>query len=158
MKILKLIHVFFTMGLVIFMGFVVFAVIGSIPELRITNATDDEFVFVILIPFISAIGFVLNKFLFGKLILLIPQKEDLKDKLNLYQTAMIVRLAIFEGITLLAIIATMLNENLFFLIIALAFLLYFISLHPTKNRVMKEMKIRDSEFQNLPDRLSVSNN
>lgn len=137
---------------------VVFVLIGRIPELRITNANDEEFIFVILISILSVAGILLSRFLFTKFTQVISNKEELNEKLSFYQTAMIVRLAIIEGVALFAIVAAMINENLFFLIIALAFLMFFISLHPSKNRVMKEMKIDENQFRNLPDRRHTSNN
>ncbi len=56
---------------------------------------------------------------------------SLAEKLRLFQSAIIVRSALFEGAALFAIVNFLLTGNLFFIIIAVCLMVIYLSLRPT---------------------------
>jgi hypothetical protein len=100
---------------------------------------DDDFVYTV--PLLALIGFFGGYLLFKKQLKVIRYKSSLNEKFTGYQTALIIRYALLEGPSLFAIVAYMLNGNLFFLSVSGFLMLYFIFLRPTTEKIDTDLQL-----------------
>ena len=110
------------------------------------NATD---ILSFIIPSFLFVSIFLGKFLFKKNISEIKKTETLSKKLGSYQTAFIIQAAIAEGVTILAIIIYGQNVNLLFLAVSLVSLLYYLTLKPSKEKIINDLQLNIEERQSL---------
>ena len=132
-----------------------FALWGGLFSFLITAMAliEDQFQFssglsdsLILITFLLSCinlpaGYFLAKMLFKK----IDQNDQLKDKLNKYQTGQIIRLAFCEGVGFLAIVSLLLTSNLFFLIFLFISLFVMVVYYPTPEKIGREINLTQNE-------------
>ena len=104
---------------------------------------------IIILP-IAAVGATyISNLVYNKLLIGIPKELTLLQKLSKYQIAMIVRMAMLEGIALFSIVWFMLTNNLFFLIVGVMLLFYMVSLFPNKNKISEVLKLTEAEKREL---------
>lgn len=140
---IKLFYAFgIAQGLIIF----VFLFINDFKVKTFVNTAD---VLSFIIPSLLLVGIFLGKFLFKKNISEINKTETLSKKLGSYQTAFIVQAAIAEGITILAIIIYGQNIHLLFLVVSLVSLLYYLTLKPSKEKIINDLQLNIEERQSL---------
>ena len=131
---ITIIHLALIMGLILFSG-----VSYSIIETNFLSFDFGSDVFVMLVPSLAVGGAFASNFIYNKKIGELTSLESLKDKVMGYQTACIIRYALLEGPALLGIVTYMQTGNLFFLIIAGALIVYFITLRPTKEKIEMDL-------------------
>lgn len=134
---LTLIHVMLLIGQVVFTAVVLFIS----EELKLNMfETDNEFY--VVVPLLAVAGYYAGEFIFKQNLTAIANNNNsLKDKLKGYQVALIIKLALLEGPTLLALVALLLSGNLYFLLIAASLMLYFYLQKPSKDRIVEELKL-----------------
>ncbi|MEP2936445.1 MAG: hypothetical protein ABJM06_11440 [Gilvibacter sp.] len=106
--------------------------------------TDDILFFVV--PIIGITAIVISAFLFAKQKRELLKKETLKEKLVGYQGASIIKYGLIEGPALLAIVIFFKFGNLFYLIIAVLFIVYLILQRPTKAKIEQDLQL---DFEQL---------
>ncbi|MBT8243784.1 MAG: hypothetical protein HKP48_01660 [Winogradskyella sp.] len=74
----------------------------------------------------------------------------LNQKLTHYQTASIIRYALIEGPAILCFIITLISEQVSFLIIGWCILVYMYTIRPTKDKVLKDLRL------SLEERIQLS--
>jgi len=126
------------LGQIMFGAIVLFALNNGKMQFNIPKS-DDPFVFVVPVMAIASIA--AGIFLFNTLRQKAKEKEDLPAKLQAYLTAMIVRFALIEGVSLLGIVVGMINNNLFYLGISGLLIVYMISLRPTSYRIDNDLDL-----------------
>jgi glucan phosphoethanolaminetransferase (alkaline phosphatase superfamily) len=146
---ITLIHLALAIGQVLF-GIVVL----SLNKRIIINIRDTHDPMVYLVPLMAITCFILSGFLFKKVLSSgIKPGSTLKQKLVIYQTALIIRLALLEGPSLFGIVAFFLTGSLFFLIISATLVAYFIYIRPTRNTIEEilELSYAEKEILNRRD-------
>ncbi len=104
------------------------------------------------LAFIFSLGAIfLGNVFFGKKIAAIKMKMDLKQKLEDYRKALIVRLALLEAPAFFCCVAFMLTGQWIFVGVALFNLAILVALHPSKERAELEMDLSFQERQRLKD-------
>jgi uncharacterized membrane protein len=88
-------------------------------------------------------GYFVAKMLFKK----IDQNDQLKDKMQKYRTAQIIRLALCEGVGLLAIVSLLLTSNLFFLIFLFIALFVMLLYYPSPDKIGREINLTQNEIE-----------
>jgi len=136
LKTVTIIHAALTFGQVMF-GVLAFAESGK-TGIDVKN-TNNPFLYVV--PLLALIGFIASNFLFKQLLNNVGLKNTLREKLMVYQTALIVRYALLEGASLFAIVCYLLTGNLLFLLISGAIVLYFIIIRPTKQGTQNDLNL-----------------
>jgi protein-S-isoprenylcysteine O-methyltransferase Ste14 len=132
-------------------GQLMFAFVAFFSPAKFNNNHNSQSsdVFIWLAPLLAAAGILAGQWLFRQKISASAQQETLKQKLTLYQTAMISRDAMLEGPSLFAIVSFMLTRNLFFLWLSAPIVLYFLYLIPTKEKLGYDLGLSDEEKMEL---------
>ena len=136
LRTISIIHLVLNLGLILFAAVTFF--INSGRNVFNYNTNDP---FVMVAPLLAIAGIAGGIFLFKKQVAIAQSKDTLKGKLALYQGALIQKYALVEGPAMFAIVAYDLSGNLLFLIIAGLLLLYFISIRPTKDRLVTDLDL-----------------
>ena len=136
LKTITIIHAALAIGVILFC-----AVAFSQNSNRNTLSynTNDPFTYVALILAIG--GIAVGIFIFKKQLANAQSRSDLKEKLGLYQAALIQRFAFIEGAGMFTVVAYDISANLFFLIIAGLLIAYFITIRPTKDRLVTDLNL-----------------
>lgn len=128
LKTIKIIHFGICAGVI-----VAYYVLGNWSSTKIFELPEinQNSILYLLVP-IGA--YLLSNFLFKSQLKSAELKPKLVDNMAIYQTAAIVRWAILEGA---AFIILILKED--FILFGILIVLYLILLHPTKERIIKEL-------------------
>lgn len=100
--------------------------------------------FGIVVFLLSFICVIAGSYLYKRLILQAQSKVGIGEKLNAYQISVIVNLARIEGPVLFSIVVFLLTSQIYFLLFTLVLIIIFLTLRPSKQRAMEDLKI-DSE-------------
>jgi len=136
LRTISIIHIALILGLILF-G----AVSISINSNRNTLSYNANDPFSFIAPLLAGGGFAAGIFLFKKQLINAQNQVTLKEKLALYQAALIQKFALVEGPAMLAIVLYNLSGNLYFLIIAGLLISYFISIRPTKDKIETDLNL-----------------
>ncbi|MBD0824245.1 MFS transporter [Aestuariibaculum marinum] len=128
LKTIKIIHFGICAGVI-----VAYYVLGNWSSTKIFELPEinQNSILYLLVP-IGA--YLLSNFLFKSQLKSAELKPKLEDNMAIYQTAAIVRWAILEGA---AFIILILKED--FILFGILIVFYLILLHPTKERIIKEL-------------------
>lgn len=99
----------------------------------------------LVVPAVYFCSIFAGRFIFQKLTASLEGKATLKEKLDGYQTALIVRDALFEAPSLFAIVAFLTSGNLFYFIYTGFAVASMISLRPTREKIEDELKLSFEE-------------
>lgn len=113
-----------------------------------TSAPELENIFFILVPVLIIGGRLAGTSLYKKKIQQAKDTSVVAEKLNLYRAAFITRCALLEGPVLFAIITYLLTNKIELLAFAAGGILLFYMLKPTKEKVVSELQVKDSEIEN----------
>jgi len=138
-KALPIIH------LALLMGQVLFAVVAYFitPQKGFSVNGNDPFIFVG--PALAIGGFIGGNLIFKQTLAKIAPDATLAQKVTAYQTAFIIRAALLEGPSLFCVVAYMNSGNLFFLFVMALIVVYFITLRPTKDKVVADLNLDYNE-------------
>lgn len=103
----------------------------------------------IIVVLLSVGGTAAGFTLFNKKIQAISPMDPVKDRLNAYRAAAIVRWALIEMPTLFSLIAFLLTGNYAFLALAIALLLVFAVVRPAKMMIIYLLKLTEKEVSEL---------
>lgn len=141
----QLVHLALLLGLV---GFAV-----AIYIINPSNKIDfsESGLFLYIVPLIMILGIVLGNFIFKKLITRTFKQNSLKTKLDNFLSAAIIKFALIEGPSLLALVAYLLSGNLLYIILASVLMVYLYMQRPTKTSVSETLKL-SGELKNQFDK------
>ncbi|WP_299768048.1 hypothetical protein [uncultured Dokdonia sp.] len=139
LRTLSIIHLAMMSGLLIFSVFI----ITTSKEMGTLSFTQQPFEFLIPALLIGAvfIGNFISKTILSK----VNKDQSLQQKLGIYQTAHIIRIAPVEGIGLFAAVTYSGSKNLLFLLIAVLALLILFTLIPTKEKIESAIPINSED-------------
>lgn len=140
-KSLTFIHTALTMGQLLFAGLTFY--LTSTRTITPDLALNEAFKFVV--PGIVIIGIISSNGLFKTLIKSAKGKQNLSEKMAAYQTASIIRWAMLEGPSLFAIVCYLLTGNYKFLLMAGAVIAVFIMNKPSKDKLVQDLELNQSE-------------
>lgn len=129
LRTISILHLAMMGGLLVFP---VFLVVTS-EEMGALSFTQQPFEFLIPVLLIGAV--FIGKFISKTILTKGIQNKTLQQKLGIYQTAHIIRVAPIEGIGFFAAVTYSTTNNLFFLLIAGLTLLIMFTLIPTKEKI-----------------------
>jgi len=127
-------------------GQVIFCIVAYAQSERIYFGIHNmDSVFMYIVPLVAVGGFMIGYLTFKKQLIDIRNKKSLGEKIIAYQTALIIRYALLEGPSLLAIVIYLQYGNLFFLGVAGLLMLYFLFLRPTMEKVENDLDLNFNE-------------
>ncbi|GAB3934751.1 hypothetical protein [Mucilaginibacter myungsuensis] len=134
LKTLKLIHLALLLGQVMF---------GAVAFLQIRNLHFDlDFngqPLMIVVAVLAVSAFTVGNLLFNKQLEAAVSRTSLTEKLSGYQTAMIIRLALIEGPSMLGIVGFLISGNWAYLIVSGVLVFWFVILRPTKDKIETDL-------------------
>lgn len=133
-KILGLIHIALVFGLVVFLVFSYYQSNGF------SNGIDQGDIFIYITPIVAISGYFGSQFMFKKLIAAIRKEDTLQYKLQKYQMASIIKFALIEGPSFLALFAYMISGNTLHFAIAICLIAYLILQRPTLDKFISQVK------------------
>ncbi|WP_179412133.1 hypothetical protein HDF19_02510 [Mucilaginibacter sp. E4BP6] len=136
LRTISVVHTALILGVILFSAV---TISDNINHNVFTYNTNDPFTDVSLLLAIG--GFTASVFLFKKQLVKAKKQFTLKEKITLYQSALIQRFALLEGPAMFAVVSYELSRNLYFLIIAGLLILYFISIRPTKDKIETDLDL-----------------
>lgn len=108
-----------------------------------------------IVPIFMVGGIIASTVMFKKSLSEAKNKNTLLEKMNFYRSALIVRYAPLEGVTMFAIVAYLLSGNLIFLGVATLTILIFLIIKPSPEKAINDLELSYEEKQVLgePDAL-----
>lgn len=132
-------------------GVLVFGIMSYLQtKNQILSFTYSGDVMFYVVPFMAITGILAGSYLYKNIMSGLASKKTLKEKLNGFQTASIVKYALLEGPAFLSIVAFSNEGNQYFIIIALLLLGWLIIQRPTRDKVEKDLMLEGilkNEFQ-----------
>lgn len=144
LKTLTLIHAALVFGLVAFGAVSYFYGVGFVGQFEVHG---DPFIYII--PMVAMLGYFGSKILFKKQLETIEKSDSLASKLAKYQTASIVKYALIEGPTILALVIFMDNGYTLYFSIAICLVLYLAVQRPTKDKLIQDLDLNTTEQREL---------
>jgi hypothetical protein len=141
-KMLTIIHAGLITGIILF----TLATFSITLQRGFSFSADPLIIIDIILP---VLGIFVGNFLYKTLIAKISAESSLSQKIAAHQTASIVRFALLEGPALFSVVVYMLSGNMLFLVILAVILAYFISVRPTRNKMIEDMKLDYNEQAEL---------
>lgn len=136
---------------------IVFAVI-AISAVFVVTTPNQHFkldlnsgIFVQIIPAAIVLATFFSSVMFQKFVGIAQKKETLKDKLILYRTAIIIRLALLEGVAILSSVAFMIEHNQLFLIFTLVVVILMLMNFPNQQKIEEHLKLTGDELSRFRD-------
>lgn len=145
-KALQVLHLAFLTGMILFTVISTFLVITR--NVKISNGLPDKATQVIVLLLaisLSTTGF----FLFNKRIQSVPTNASATERMDAYRSAAILRWALIECPSLLAIIAFFITGNYAFVALAIALMILFASTAPVKSKIIQLLQLDDNEVAAL---------
>ena len=143
LKPIKLIHLFFCLGLTLF------AVVGLVVNkdklyLELSAGDSANKVLGIMAIVIALIAVNASKIVFNKMIAKINPEDKAEHKFKAYQAAFLILAAILEAGALFNIVVFLKTANVYFLIFGALCLMALILNAPTKDKVYNLLQIKDN--------------
>ena len=147
-KTITIVHMALLAGLILF-GLVVLVIQ---PEKGII--INDSNVFFYIVPGLALAAIFVSITVFKKQVNTALNKPTVKEKITFYCSALIQRFAFLQGSSLLGIVVYLQTGNLFYLLMSGIIIIYFISIRPTKDRMLTDLNLtsyveQSSDFSNL---------
>lgn len=95
---------------------------------------------------LTLISFPLGNFITRRMLSAIKPEDDIKKKMNSYQTAMVIRLASYEGIELFSIVVFIMTGNILVLLFALISLFGIVTNYPSPTRIRQAVGISETDL------------
>ncbi|MFD0749399.1 hypothetical protein ACFQZS_04550 [Mucilaginibacter calamicampi] len=130
-------------------GQALFALVAFTNSQQTTVKFDEHDQFTFIIPGFAIASFLISNFLFKTLIAKAVNLPDLLSKLTGYQTALIVRMAALEAISLFAIVTYILTSNFLFLLISVILMVYGVIIRPTVDKIADDLQLSYDEKMQL---------
>ncbi|TLX76617.1 hypothetical protein E9993_06930 [Labilibacter sediminis] len=140
---LTIIYSAMLLGQLAFISIVIFL---KLPSGRI-DASGFSFPFSVVLPFLTITCLIASSIVYRVLVKSAQLKEKLVDKMPIYQSALIVKLALIEGPSLFSVVIFLMTGQVYFLIFTLILLLIFITSKPGRQKAIDELKLDMSESE-----------
>lgn len=108
-----------------------------------TSGSDD--MFLAIVPLVALASIFLGDFIFKKILGSIPEASGLRDKLNKFQTASILKYVLLEGASLFSIVIFSNTQNLVYLTIGIILILYLFIQRPTKQKIENNLNLKGTD-------------
>ena len=146
LKPIQLIHTAFCVAVFIF-GAVTLFINKDI--LVFSTQMANEGALNLLFPLIGLISISIGIFLYNRMMAGIDETDSFETKFTKYQTAFLVKCALFEAGALLNIVACFITGNSIFMVFAGISFLALLMSRPIKEKIVEELKLQYPDTENL---------
>ncbi len=144
LKVLKIIHLGLLTGLVVFFCVVSFVVYNN----KVNDPQSAE-IFEMVVPLLALMALMASRFIPKTVLNKIDPGTSLSDKLQRYNTAMIMRCAFIEGAALFSIVTYMITGDVLLQVLAAILIITLGIQHPTKSKIISDLKLDADQRQEL---------
>jgi len=116
-----------------------------------SDGADLRSVFIYVVSIFCLAGFILSNLIFKNRLKAIDKKSSLMIKLNAYRAALILRYALLEGPSMFAIVVYLVTGDIIFILLATLMVLYFLTIRPNREKVIKDLDLNPNDEQILND-------
>ncbi len=142
-KTLQIIYSAFMFGIIVFL----LVVLYQVNKLYFLINMDD--IFTIIVPLMTLSGIVVSFILNNNFKKMLLPEDTLQVKLTKFQSASIIKGALLEGPALIAIVATFVSGNYFFLLFSIVLLLVMYLQFPSKQKFAQLAQLSFEEKSKL---------
>ncbi|HRX13220.1 MAG TPA: hypothetical protein P5210_16270 [Draconibacterium sp.] len=147
-KSVQIIHLALIAGVVI-LGIFTFSFHTS--GLEMDGGKELNFALIYVVPVFSIAGIIASNVVFKQRLKDCIARPNLKEKLNCYRSALIVKFSFIEGSSFFALIAFLLTGDLLYLGFAALLLIVFITYTPSKEKSIVDLELTQAEKQIIFD-------
>jgi hypothetical protein len=101
------------------------------------------------IPTIALGGLVASQLVFKNRVKIVREKSQLKQKLDCYKAALMIRFSLMEGPNLMVLAAYFFTDNPLYLVMAIVSLVVYLSVLPSVQSISKDLHFNDEEQAHL---------
>jgi DMSO reductase anchor subunit len=132
-------------------GLFVFAVLGYFVISQSVQQADESLlnIFMFIVPTIAIVMIFLSRFMYNKISQQVNNVSSLSEKIGKYRTAKIVSWAMLEGAGLFVIVAFIITQSNFFLIVFFVIVGAFILSKPSIEEFLNDFGIEGNEKDKL---------
>ncbi len=140
---LNMFYIAMLIGQIMFLAIILFLkiAVGDI------SSKGLSFPFSVLVPTLTIVGFVAGNLIYRYKIKRANPKREITDKMQLYFTGTMIKLAIVEGTSLFSIVVFLITGEIYFLIFTLFLLTTFIVSSPSKQKAIIDLKLNLAETE-----------
>lgn len=135
--------------------FVIFLYLNLTDPSRQPDPMGDILKYLVAILVIN--GFVVGQLIYKKRLIKLKSLDVLAAKLEAYRGAMIMRLALLEGPSLLALVLYFLTADLFFIMMTGFIIVIFLFFIPSRDKISRELELSSSEKMKIENPDTVIN-
>ncbi|RZL34016.1 MAG: hypothetical protein EOO96_11100 [Pedobacter sp.] len=146
LKPIQLIHTAFCIAVLTFAAVTLFI---NKDKLIFSTKMANEGAMNLLFPLIGLISISIGIFMYNRMLAGINETDTFESKLVKYQTAFLVKCALFEAGALLNIVACFITGNSIFMLFAGISFLALLMSRPIKDRVIAELKLEYPDTESL---------
>jgi len=140
-KSIKIVHIALVIGVVFFILISVFLQIKGFG----TVAPEIDNILLFVVPIFALGGIFASNFVFKKRLNEIRKKSNLKEKMEEYRSALIVKLALIEGPSFFAVVTYLLTGNYIYLGLAVILIIVFLIYTPNKTKFINDLELAKNE-------------
>nr|WP_321414298.1 hypothetical protein [uncultured Allomuricauda sp.] len=107
------------------------------------SGTDD--LFLAIVPVVALSCIFLGDYIFRKILRSTPNHSGLRNKLNKFQTASILKYVLLEGASLFSMVIFSNTQNLVYLILGIVLILYLFLQRPTRQKIENSLNLKGAE-------------
>lgn len=139
---LRLIHISLSGAMVLFT-----VIAFSIQQNPFSQLPHQQDIFIFMVPIAVLVGYFGGLYVFRMLLHTLDKDQDLSLKLSRYQTASLLHYACLEASALIALFAYIREGYVLYLAIAAFVIFYFISLRPSRKRILQKIPLNKGELE-----------
>lgn len=137
---LAVIHAGLVVGLLLFLSIAFY--------INATGKVADDVmrnIFIWVVPFIAASGVLVSSWIYKKRIREVRDVEDFRSRLSTYQTAIMIRWYILEGVALLSIVTYLITGDAFFFAIAGLLIVVLVMVRASRRQLVGDLQLNSIE-------------
>jgi hypothetical protein len=147
LKVLHILHKALLMGQLLFAAAATYIIYT---KAVFPSAIELEKILQVAALIITAAGIYAGTTIFKKKLILIREMQtDARQKFAQYRAASVIQWALLEGPSIFCIICFFLTGNYAFLALAIVVMFLFAAIGPSKNKILTELQISESELDEL---------
>lgn len=147
-KSVQIIHLALITGVII-LG--IFAFSFHYIGIEMEGGKELNFALIYVVPVFAIAGIVASNLVFKQKLKECITRPNLKEKLNCYRSALIIKFALIEGSSFFALVAFLLTGDLLYLGFAAILVVVFITYTPSKEKSIVDLELNQTEKQIIYD-------
>ncbi len=147
-KSVQIIHLALITGVII-LG--IFAYSFHYIGIEMEGGKELNFALIYVVPVFAIAGIIASNLVFKQKLKECIAQPNLKDKLNCYRSALIIKFALIEGSSFFALVAFLLTGDLLYLGFAAILVVVFITYTPSKEKSIVDLELNPTEKQIIFD-------